>query len=620
MFVIKGTIGECFMLFIRSCRPEASRFVLTVIFVCLIFSACTENVGADGEPATSAAPIIATLDESPAVDISRPEESEIPRVPLPRNSAPLQHLSLSGGVLADGAGNAFRIRGMTLTAGWRNIFISGEDKTRFFETMLALGVNTVRVSFGAGEIDDAGKGMDAVEATVNRAAAAGIYSILHMGAAPGEGYIANPVFEDAEMEQRFCEVWSAVAARFRENPAVIGYSLMDAPRVPLPAANDTVAENSKDGGESSKDDGDADTKATAFSHYSEVMQKVVDAVRDAGTGQVIFIAPLTGYYTYNEAGKAVTAAQGAREDRLFPELSDPSGAVVADIYLSTEPGKPFGSRDFAIGARPDSFSSYSYDWYDEWAGYGYTSINHGSWHMTAATVSLKSGDAGLITPYLTLDALSPDAVVYVDNLTLEKETFSGRQVILKTDFSDPELAGAYGWPASEITENPWKPGDRVWKISMAGQSGFSRQLFPAIAAVKGEKWIITAEMRVEGPSSPMEILRIKAGAGTYFSSFGQPALLFYDREGVLLDIERQIGAASAVGLPFYFGEVKAGYGSLGQAAGAEEWAKAVSPLVLDAELGFAWYAADGAGNGLFTAKDKIHPRLMEFYREYFGDK
>lgn len=120
------------------------------------------------------------------------------------------------------------------------------------------GANTIRLPFNyklftdedyMGSMVNTGEGFDRIDSLVSWCRDAGMYLILDMHDAPG-GQTGDNIddshgypwlFESEASQQLFCNIWKQIAARYVNEPQILGYELMNEPIAPyfeeVPALN-----------------------------------------------------------------------------------------------------------------------------------------------------------------------------------------------------------------------------------------------------------------------------------------------------------------------------------------------------------------------------------------------
>jgi len=124
---------------------------------------------------------------------------------------------------------------------FRENFITKEDIAFIART----GSNTIRLPlhyklFTGDEYmgsSSANDGFETIDKVVSWCRAAGIYVILDMHDAPGgnsgiwvdDSYGYPWLFESPAMQQQLVDIWQAIAARYKDEPVVLGYDLLNEP-------------------------------------------------------------------------------------------------------------------------------------------------------------------------------------------------------------------------------------------------------------------------------------------------------------------------------------------------------------------------------------------------------
>ena len=138
------------------------------------------------------------------------------------------HVSLWGTVRKRfGAAGEVRVR-----TAFRQAWLNESD----FERLHAAGFNCVRLPFLAGLADET-DGLHWLDQAVSWAGQNGIYVILDLHGAPGgqndQGHSGqadlNAFFRDPDNAARAAALWTQVARRYRDDPAVAGYDTLNEP-------------------------------------------------------------------------------------------------------------------------------------------------------------------------------------------------------------------------------------------------------------------------------------------------------------------------------------------------------------------------------------------------------
>jgi hypothetical protein len=124
-----------------------------------------------------------------------------------------------------------RDRAAEFWQGFRDTFITESDIAR----MAAEGMNHVRLPMNARLLSSDGFGL--VDRTISWCRSHGLWVVLDLHGAPGgqtgtniDDSLGTPaLFEDARYREQTIELWRSLAERYRDEPAVAGYDLLNEP-------------------------------------------------------------------------------------------------------------------------------------------------------------------------------------------------------------------------------------------------------------------------------------------------------------------------------------------------------------------------------------------------------
>ena len=247
-------------------------------------------------------------------------------------------LRVEGDAIVDGHGNHVVLRGVGL-GGWMNMenFITGYPATesqmrasvtavlgparaeRFFEDedaalLAGLGVNCVRipVNYRHFERDDRPfelreEGFARLDSVVCACAAHGIYSVIDLHAVPGSQnqhwHSDNPThvaafWQHPRFQDRVVHLWQAFAARYRDEPWVGGYNLLNEPADPSGVVvgpfHDRLVGAIREIDRDHIVFVDGNTYSTDFSMFAEPYENAVYACHDYARAGMSFGAPFRG--------------------------------------------------------------------------------------------------------------------------------------------------------------------------------------------------------------------------------------------------------------------------------------------------------------------------------------
>jgi len=150
---------------------------------------------------------------------------------------------------------------------WRDAYITEAD----IKLLRAQGFNSIRIPFDAALIPDPGFAL--IDRVIGWCRAAGLYAVLDMHCAPGGQTGANIdnswgwpwLWESTAEQDRTVAMWRDIASRYRDEPAVLGYDLLNEP---IP--NQPVLEKYND-------------------RLEPLYKRIVGAIRDVDTNHIVIL-------------------------------------------------------------------------------------------------------------------------------------------------------------------------------------------------------------------------------------------------------------------------------------------------------------------------------------------
>lgn len=167
-------------------------------------------------------------------------EKRVNRTPLDPEVAAKMWRVHQGKVLS-GTGEELRLQGIAFT---NEVYEgsqipSGHHSSEDYERVATMGMNTVRfyLNYRTFEDDDAPyeykeSGFQWIDQNVEWAKSHNIRLILNMGVPVGGDQsrgTGTQLWDDDETQKRFLELWKTIAERYRAEPQIVGYDLLNAP-------------------------------------------------------------------------------------------------------------------------------------------------------------------------------------------------------------------------------------------------------------------------------------------------------------------------------------------------------------------------------------------------------
>ena len=247
-----------------------------------------------------------------------------------------------GTKFVDGNGKEFVIKAMGF---WNGNPASASRTTDFneetYKTLASIGFNAVRFYFGANIFENVSDetvtykedAFDWLDRHIAWAKKHNMKIILNMHHTPGATTIGAPgLFTNKNDQDRFVGLWKTIAKRYAHEPVILGYDLVNEPNCKI-LEGDTPDNQFKG----------------AFDLYQEIVQRTIDAVREADKNHVIIVerlwisgvdeaawkVPKIGYYNSVPNDQRDTW-QNANGKYNFPDLVDKNYAYTYHAY---EPGR-----------------------------------------------------------------------------------------------------------------------------------------------------------------------------------------------------------------------------------------------------------------------------------------
>jgi endoglucanase len=205
-------------------------------------------------------------------------------------------LHVQGAELVDGAGRSVVLRGVAFgNQVWNDVRIPRQHHAEAdYQRVAEMGMNSVRFYLNYRTFEQA-DGWQWLDDNVGWAKRHGIYLVLNLHVPPG-GYQSlgqgKALWEDSGAQDRFIALWRAIAARYRGEPTIAGYDLL----------NEPVVSKSPD-------------------QWRELAERTIRAVREVDPEHAVFI----------ERYNAVAGDWKEDSERNFFRVSDPN--VVYEFHF-----------------------------------------------------------------------------------------------------------------------------------------------------------------------------------------------------------------------------------------------------------------------------------------------
>jgi endoglucanase len=491
-------------------------------------------------------------------------------------------LQVKGERIVDAAGRPVLLRGIAFgNQVWTDVLLPRQHHAEVdYERVANMGMNAVRFYLNAKTFEDPAHpgvyepaGWAWLDDNVRWAKAHGVYLVLNMHVPPG-GYQSlgegKGLWTDPEAAQRFVDLWVAIAGRYRGEPTIAGYDLLNEP---------VITERP--------------------SQWHELAERTISAVRAVDPGHMIFVERVNG-----AAGN-----WGEDDDRNFFRVGDPN--VVYEFHFY----------------RPFAFTHQNAEWapfaaessvYPDPNGVGVEFFNL-TWEAgTEDNPALPAGDSDWHEyPGSWFTVKNPKLAVaqttmrvsrvgqgkaYFDALVLEEREASGKV----TRRVDADLSSARGW--FFWTRNQSGKG-------VAEKQGHGDDDSLSVEGTTDEAAFVSDPLRFQPKQgSSYRIGGWMKGQGIPSDARCQIRLNFFSSKVPVYALDKNYLAAELDGyerwgkrerVPLYLGE----WGTIRQSfegdRGGLRWAEDMLDLILERDLSFAFHDYHEEQMGLYRGDGSL---------------
>jgi hypothetical protein len=201
-----------------------------------------------------------------------------------------------------------------------------------YSKLADIGFNCVRLYIDARRYPDAmTPSMSVIDENISLAKHNNMTIILNVHHTPGASGISDRgFFTNGDRQDRLVAFWRDVAERFKDDPTIAGYDIINEPTVRV----------INDGERGAPYDGNGIPYLTFFAQYQEIVQRVVNAIREVDKNHTIIVERLWldgGHFTFGPNDQR-DKWQNIDGKFNFPDISDPANNY-AYTYHCYEPGR-----------------------------------------------------------------------------------------------------------------------------------------------------------------------------------------------------------------------------------------------------------------------------------------
>lgn len=512
---------------------------------------------------TGPAPVPVTNEPAPTQ-----EAALVPAEPRAPSEVPttLSLLKVAGAQIVDGSGMPVVLRGVAFgNQVWGNVRIPTQHHDeRDFERVRAMGMNSIRfyLNYKTFESDEQPgvylkDGFDWLDRNVDWARKHGVYLVLNMHVPPG-GYQSlgkgKALWSDAKEQERFIALWKAIAERYRGEPAVAGFDILNEPVV-----------------------------SESIDQWKDLAERTIQAIRTVNPEHVVFV----------ERVNAIDGDWRENENRNFFRVSDPNVVYEFHFYKPfhfTHQSAPWVGFAAANQRYPDEKVA-EVEWFllDQKAGtFNSPTLPAGDseWRFyEGEKFTVKDAKLVVGKPTLACDRVGAGEASF-DDIVLER--LEGNKVVEKL-WSDPleTERGWFYWTADGSGAARSGPSGRSFgrALTITG-SNAEANLGADYLRFPTRQW---ATYRLSGW---MRGKNIPAGARCqirldFFES--KVPVTRRTKDFLKAELDAYLGWGRREGVPLYLGEWGAIRFAFEQDRGGTRWVSDMLDLLLEHDVSFAYH-------------------------------
>lgn len=497
-------------------------------------------------------------------------------------------IQADGRLLVDEAGSQYIIKGMAFGNDvWSNPTTppTTHHTAESYSELAEMGFNSVRfyLNYALFESDSAPytyreEGFDWIDQNLAWAKAAGIRLVLNMHYPQG-GYQSQgdgtALWTDPENQARLTALWKEIARRYADEPAILGYGLVNEPVVA------------------------ASNGAESLQLWQSVAQTLTDAIRTVDQNHLIFV-------------ERMCAAQDlAGTNEQWQNFNDENNYVHIDgenIVYEFHYYEPhaFSHQGLDWAGTAGNYVTYPDEtyvitagnttWKDSTFSGDTADLETTEWQYLESSRMTPTDDTQVICLVAQAQAIGSGGIVYVDDLKLDEYDADGNYV--RTIYAD-------SFDTSHVL--PFWSNDgsgRVWYSMRGGREesgafGFSGTTDDASCSTKyfrptpGYSYQASGWFKVE---SAQEGAVIRPRVDLWDAD----AVYALDREFLEATVAQNIAFSEAYDVPVYCGEFGVNVNCFEEDRGGDRWMADVLDIFAQADISFNYHAYHDGSFGLYA--------------------
>jgi endoglucanase len=515
----------------------------------------------------------------------------------------LSLLKVQGPQIVDAAGRPVVLQGVAFgNQVWSDARIPRQHHDeRDFERVRAMGMNSIRfyLNYKSFESDDRPgvylkDGFDWLDENVDWARKHGVYLVLNMHVPQG-GYQSlgkgKALWSDAKEQDRFIQLWRAIAERYKGEPAVAGFDILNEPVV-----------------------------SESLDQWKQLAERTIAAIREVNQEHIVFVERLN----------AIDGDWKENADRNFFRVGDPNVVYEFHFYKPfhfTHQSAPWVSFAAADQRYPDEKVA-EVEWFlleQKTGTFKSPTLPAGDseWrYYEGEAFTVKDPKLVVGKPTLACDKVGQGEAMF-DDLVLER--LEGKKVVEKvwTDGLETER-GWYYWTADGSGGAKAGPSGRALGKGLvitgsqaeANLGADYRRFVPKQRATYRLSGWMRGKQIPEGARCQIRL--------DFFES--QVPVTRRNKDFLKAELDAYVAWGRREQVPLYLGEWGAIKFAFADDRGGVRWAADLLDLILERDLSFAYhdyheeFMGIYLGDGELPREDRRHEALVRLFTERLGNQ
>lgn len=389
----------------------------------------------------------------------------------------------------------------------------------------------------------------------------------------GEG---TGLWTDISSQKRLEMLWTRLAMRYSDEPAVWGYGLVNEP-----CLNELDTEN-----------------------YSTLINRLVKSIRNFAPYQMIFVERICS--VVNENGEMTYPLP----ENAFPEIDDNN--IVYEFHLYEPYFFTHQHTDWAgTYGRTMSYNSHEIIGgnYVSWTGFTEAEFRYNSdgWSYFESKPFTANGDANVINAIAMVSGLGKDDSAYFDNISITEVSPDGsKEVIFYADFTNG-IINSSTQTANANGKAEYYDGDGFKEkgcLKITGAEADFQQIFTALEIRTGYQYIISGYAKSDNGN-----IRIRMDRSV------QCNYQVFNREYLEVCFEPYISLSEQRNVPLYLGEFGAVQGCFENEYGGIDWVHDMIDICRKNNIGFNYMCYSSQDFGLYrNYPENLNQGLSELFK------